>query len=129
TNCKLNRVFVTFALTPLIGKFYTRLRVKTMYFNAKGERVSRARWNAMYDAFKNRQELIKAGFTRRDLMRMGLLSSGGMLIAKMGLSSRAFAGTWGSGSCRSGNSGCGTCASPVTNPWQLQMPIPAVKQS
>ena len=39
-----------------------------MYFNANGERVSRARWKAMYDAFKNRQELIKAGFTRRDLI-------------------------------------------------------------
>src|SRR4051794_40866723 len=103
-------------------------REVSLYFNANGERVSRTRWKAMYDAFKNRQELIKAGFTRRDLMRMGLLSSSGMLIAKLGLSSRAWAGTWGSGgNCYSGNSGCGNCASPATTPWKLPMPIPPVK--
>src|ERR1041385_2839864 len=100
-----------------------------MYFNAAGEKVSRARWKAMYDAFKNRQELIKAGFTRRDLMKMGLLTSGGMLAAKFGLSSRAFASSWSGGSnCYSGNTGCGNCASPVTTPWQLPMPIPPVRQ-
>lgn len=99
-----------------------------MYLNANGERVSRARWKAMYDAFKNRQELIKAGFTRRELMKMGLLTSGGMLVAKLGLSTRAFAYSWGSGNCYSGTSGCGNCASPVTTPWQLPMPIPPVKQ-
>lgn len=81
----------------------------------------------MYDAAKNRQELIKAGLTRPELMRMGLLTSGGMLIAKMGLSSRA--GAWGGGSCYSGSTGCGNCASPVTTPWQLPMPIPPVKQA
>ena len=63
-----------------------------MYFNANGEKVSRARWKEMYNAFKNRQELVKAGLTsRRDLMRMGLLTGAGMLIAKKGLSSRAWA--------------------------------------
>src|SRR4051794_5804722 len=103
-------------------------REVSLYFNANGERVSRARWKAMYDAFKNRQELIKAGFSRRDLMRMGLLSSSGMLIDKIGLSSRAWAGTWGGGNCRSGSSGCGNCASPATKPWQLPMPIPKVQQ-
>ena len=76
-----------------------------MYFNANGERVSRVRWKAMYDAFKNRQELIKAGFTRRDLMKMGLLTAGGMLVSKMGLSTRAFADSWGGGHCYSGSSG------------------------
>ena len=70
-----------------------------MYYNANGERVSRSRWKEMYQAFKNRQELIKAGFTRRDLMRMGLLTGGGVLIAQNGLSSRAYA-SWGSGDCR-----------------------------
>ena len=59
-----------------------------MYFNSRGERVSRARWKEMYQAFLNRQELIKAGLTsRRDLMRLGLLTAAGMLIPKRGLSS------------------------------------------
>jgi hypothetical protein len=101
-----------------------------MYFNANGEKVSRARWKEMYNAFKNRQELVKAGLTsRRDLMRMGLLTGAGMLIAKKGLSSRAWADTWGSGgNCYSGSSGCGNCASPTTRPWVMNMPIPPVKQ-
>lgn len=37
-------------------------------------------------ASKNRQELIAAGFKRRDLMKMGLLTATGMLIPKKGLS-------------------------------------------
>ena len=41
------------------------------------------------NATKNRRELIEAGFTRRDLMKMGLLASTGMLIPKTGLSARA----------------------------------------
>ena len=76
-----------------------------MYLNSRGEKVSRARWKEMYNAFQNRQELIKAGLTsRRDMLRMGLLTSAGMLAAKSGLSS------WGGGDCRYGSSGCGTCA-------------------
>ncbi|MBV9070706.1 MAG: multicopper oxidase domain-containing protein [Acidobacteria bacterium] len=95
-----------------------------MYFNGRGEAVSRARWKEMYQAFLNRQELIKAGLTsRRDLLRMGLLGGAGMLIAKNGLSS------WGGGNCRYGSTGCGTCASPPTTPWTLPMPIPPVKQA
>jgi FtsP/CotA-like multicopper oxidase with cupredoxin domain len=43
-------------------------------------------------ALSNRQELIKARLTRRDLFRMGLLTSAGYLIAKRGLSSRASGG-------------------------------------
>ena len=86
-----------------------------MYFNSRGEKVSRARWKEMYNAFQNRQELIKAGLTsRRDLLRMGLLTSAGMLVAKSGLSS------WGGGDCRYGNTGCGTCASPTTTPWTTE---------
>ncbi len=43
---------------------------------------------------KNRRELIAAGLTsRRDLFKMGLLTSGGMLIAKNGLSARAYGQT------------------------------------
>src|SRR5262245_66248863 len=45
-------------------------------------------------AFRNRLEIIKAGLSRRDLIRMGLITSGGYLVAKAGLSSRA---AWGKG--------------------------------
>jgi FtsP/CotA-like multicopper oxidase with cupredoxin domain len=61
-----------------------------MYFNVFGERVSKARYREMVNAAKNRRELIAAGLTsRRDLLKMGLLTAGGMLVAKSGLSARA----------------------------------------
>src|SRR5580658_9650244 len=62
-----------------------------MYYNVFGEKVSRRRFKEMCNAAKNRRELIAAGLTsRRDLFKMGLLTSGGMLIAKNGLSARAY---------------------------------------
>jgi FtsP/CotA-like multicopper oxidase with cupredoxin domain len=61
-----------------------------MYFNVFGETVSKARYREMVNAAKNRRELIAAGLTsRRDLLKMGLLTAGGMLAAKSGLSARA----------------------------------------
>jgi len=61
-----------------------------MYYNVFGEKVSRRRFKEMQEAAKNRRELIAAGLTsRRDLFKMGLLTAGGMLIAKSGLSARA----------------------------------------
>lgn len=61
-----------------------------MYFNVFGEKVSRRRFKEAQEAAKNRRELIAAGLTsRRDLMKMGLLTAGGMLVAKSGLSARA----------------------------------------
>src|SRR5215472_14574315 len=64
----------------------------TMYFNVLGEKVSKARYKEMLEAAKNRRELIAAGLTsRRDLLKMGLLTAGGMLVAKSGLSARAYA--------------------------------------
>src|SRR5262249_32946781 len=58
-----------------------------------GERVSRARYREMMAAAKNRRELNAAGLTsRRDLLKMGLLTTGGMLVAKNGLSARAQTG-------------------------------------
>ncbi len=61
-----------------------------MHFNVFGEKVSRTRWKEMLNAQKNRRELIAAGLTsRRDLFKMGLLTAGGMLVAKRGLSARA----------------------------------------
>jgi FtsP/CotA-like multicopper oxidase with cupredoxin domain len=65
-----------------------------MYFNVFGEKVSKARYKEMLNAAKNRRELIAAGLTsRRDLMKMGLLTAGGMLVAKSGLSARAYGQT------------------------------------
>jgi FtsP/CotA-like multicopper oxidase with cupredoxin domain len=61
-----------------------------MYYNVFGEKVSRARYREMLRAAENRRELIAAGLTsRRDLFKMGLLTAGGMLVAKSGLSARA----------------------------------------
>jgi FtsP/CotA-like multicopper oxidase with cupredoxin domain len=61
-----------------------------MYYNVFGEKVSRAQYKEMLEAAKNRRELIAAGLTsRRDLFKMGLLTAGGMLVAKAGLSARA----------------------------------------
>ena len=65
-----------------------------MYFNVLGEKVSRARYREMIAAAKTRRELIAAGLTsRRDLLKMGLLTAGGMLVAKSGLSARAYGQT------------------------------------
>src|SRR5258708_36063972 len=62
-----------------------------MYYNVLGEKVRRSRYKEMLAAAKNRRELIAAGLTsRRELFKMGLLTAGGMLIAKSGLSSRAY---------------------------------------
>jgi FtsP/CotA-like multicopper oxidase with cupredoxin domain len=61
-----------------------------MYRNVFGEKVSKRRYREMLNAAKNRRELIAAGLTsRRSLMKMGLLTAGGMLVAKSGLSARA----------------------------------------
>jgi hypothetical protein len=46
-------------------------------------KVSRRRFKQMCDAAKKHGELIAAGLGRRDLFKMGLLTAGGMLIAKM----------------------------------------------
>ena len=44
----------------------------------------------------NRQQIIEAGLNRRELFKMGLLTSGGYLVAKSGLSA------WASGGCDAG---------------------------
>jgi len=107
-----------------------------MYYNVFGERVSRRRFKQMCAAAKNRRELIAAGLTsRRDLFKMGLLSAGGALVAKSGLSARA----WGqvdpsiAGKASSGaNANTGTnqncvpgnqTASPPTRPFLDPLPI------
>lgn len=67
------------------------------------------------NAWDNRQELIKAGITtRRDLMKLGLLTSAGYLVAKNGLSTRA--------------AHAQSVVSPPTRDWIQPLPIMPVKQ-
>src|SRR5437660_1166361 len=89
-----------------------------MYHNVLGKRVSRARFKEIITAMRNRQELIAAQLSRRDLIKMGLLTSAGYLIPKRGLSAR-----WESPIPDD------QPASPPTTPFVEQLPIMPVKQS
>ncbi len=85
-------------------------------------------------AQQNRQEIVKAKLNRREMMRHGLLTAGGSLVVKAGLSSRAFAQNSGSGSGSSGSgsgssgSDSGVPASPPTTPWAQPLPRPPLKR-
>jgi FtsP/CotA-like multicopper oxidase with cupredoxin domain len=60
-----------------------------MYYNVFGEKVSRARFREMVNAAKNRRELIAAGLTsRRNLLKLGLLTAAGTLAPIRGLSAQ-----------------------------------------
>jgi FtsP/CotA-like multicopper oxidase with cupredoxin domain len=100
-----------------------------MYYNVFGEKVSRARYREMLVAAKNRRELIAAGLTsRRDLFKMGLLTAGGMLVAKSGLSSRAYGQTVNGGTnqmCLPNNQP----ASPPTRAFVEPLPIMPIAQT
>src|SRR2546428_3265900 len=65
-------------------------------------------WNAV----KNRQEIIAAKLRRRDLIKLGLVTSAGYLVVKGGLSARAD----------------GFPQSPPTESFVEPLPIPPVKQ-
>src|SRR5579883_2624684 len=86
------------------------------------------------NARKNRLELIKAGLTRRDLLRMGLITSAGYLVAKNGLSSRAWGfdhgrgGGGGRGGNGGGGEGGGGGTSPATRPFIEPLQRLTVKQ-
>ena len=89
-----------------------------MYYNVFGEKVSKRRFKQMCAAAKNRRELIAAGVTsRREMFKMGLLTAGGLLVAKHGLSSRALAQSTAVPPVTTNNppSGGGTNLSPGTN--------------
>jgi FtsP/CotA-like multicopper oxidase with cupredoxin domain len=83
----------------------------------------------MLTAAKNRRELIAAGLTsRRDLFKMGLLTAGGMLVAKSGLSSRAYGQTVNGGTnqlCLPNNQP----ASPRTRAFVEPLPIMPIAQT
>ena len=109
-----------------------------MYYNVYGEKVSKRRFKEMEEAAKNRRELIAHGLTsRRDLFKMGLLTAGGMLVAKSGLSARAqittVNGPSGAGTNSPGtNQNCilgNQQTSPATTPFINELPIIPVAQT
>jgi FtsP/CotA-like multicopper oxidase with cupredoxin domain len=67
-------------------------------------------------ARKNRQEIVRAGVSRRELIRLGLLTGSGCLIPTRGLSAQA--------SCEAGT--CAPGCSPPTDPFVDPLPIPQV---
>jgi len=71
-------------------------------------------------ARKNRQEIIKARLGRRELFKLGLLTSAGYLATKGGLSARASRSGCQAGDCQPG------CSPPITQPFVEPMPIPPV---
>ena len=85
--------------------------------NVLGEPVSRARWREMVRAAKNRAELVAAGLSRRDLLKSSLLTTGGYLVAKHGLSAR-----WGS------ILPSAQAASPPVEPFVEPLPILPIKR-
>ncbi|MGA8196112.1 MAG: multicopper oxidase domain-containing protein [Acetobacteraceae bacterium] len=83
-------------------------------------------------AQRNRQEIVKAKLDRREMMRLGLLTVAGSLIAKAGLSARAFAdqgpgGGGGSGGSLIAVQGVDGPPSPPATPWVQPMPTLTVK--
>jgi FtsP/CotA-like multicopper oxidase with cupredoxin domain len=101
-----------------------------MYYNALGEKISRRRYREMLNAAKNRRELIAAGLhSRRDLFKMGLLTSGGLLVAKTGLSSRAWARQPFQQGIANLCAGAGLPASPPTRSFIEPLPIMPIAQT
>src|SRR5262249_22584779 len=66
----------------------------------------------IWNAAKNRREIIEARLSRRDLMKLGLLTSAGYLVTKGGLSARAD----------------GNPQSPPTTPFVDKLPIPPIQK-
>jgi hypothetical protein len=79
-------------------------------------------------AQKNRQEIVKAKLNRREMIRLGLLTAGGTLVVKQGLSAR-----WGQALADDGSinavQGVDGPPSPPSTPWAQPMPILPVKVS
>jgi FtsP/CotA-like multicopper oxidase with cupredoxin domain len=75
-------------------------------------------------AQRNRQEIVKAKLDRREMMRLGLLTAGGSLILKQGLSSRAFGAE---ALTESDSTLSKATASPPVRPWTTPMPRLALK--
>jgi hypothetical protein len=81
-------------------------------------------------AQRNRQEIIKAKLSRREMVRLGLITTGGALVAKAGLSARAFAASGPGGGLTTVTPVTGVDGqSPTVTPWKAEMPRLAVQQS
>jgi len=82
------------------------------------------------NARKNRLELIAAGLSRRELFKMGLLTGAGYLVAKNGLSSRAWGFDKGKGGGGGGGNDGGGAAttSPATRSFMEPLRNLTVKQ-
>jgi FtsP/CotA-like multicopper oxidase with cupredoxin domain len=75
-------------------------------------------------AQQNRMDIVKSKLSRREMMRLGLLTAGGGLVVKAGLSARAFGQT-----VVDLNTPVKIPASPPTRPWISPMPRLKVKES
>jgi FtsP/CotA-like multicopper oxidase with cupredoxin domain len=82
-------------------------------------------------AQRNRLEIVKAKLSRRELVRLGLVTAGGTLVAKPGLSARITSSNDGTlnTNARTLSSVDQTPASPPARPWVQPMPRIPVKQS
>ncbi|MCI0539610.1 MAG: multicopper oxidase domain-containing protein [Verrucomicrobiales bacterium] len=70
-------------------------------------KLSKTRLREIHNAAKNRRELIAAGLSRRDMLKLGLITSAGYLVTKNGLSAWAQSGSGGNdeiGECQPGRS-------------------------
>ncbi len=68
---------------------------------------NRRREREEQQALNNRLELVKEGFTRRDLIRMGLMTGAGVLIPKGGLThAQNYSGSWGGGGSYGDHNSC-----------------------
>src|SRR5215813_9882673 len=90
-----------------------------MYFNIFGYKVSKARWKQMLSAQRNRREIIASRLGRRELFKLGLLTSGGYLVAKSGLS--AWADGCSPGLCQLG---CSPPTTPFIDPLTIMPVLP-----
>src|SRR5450432_1265568 len=76
-------------------------------------------------AQRNRQEIVKAKLSRREMVRLGLLTAGGSLVVKQGLSNRAF----GAETLTDPDATLSKAtASPPVRPWVAPMPRLTVAQ-
>lgn len=81
-------------------------------------KISKTRLKEIQNAATNRRELIAARLSRRELFRLGLLTSSGYLVAKSGLSA------WAQSGCAPGS--CQLGCSPPTIPFVDPLPMPPV---
>src|SRR5262245_20978362 len=109
--------------TPLyVGQHHLPARVQARYgvpendfqFRTGGGQLMTQRERRAWNAAQNRRELIAAGFGRRELFKLGLLSSSGYLVTKGGLSARA-------------DHGSDNNQSPRTTAFVDPLPIPPTK--